>query len=707
MNFKIILSILLTITVAAASDLDYQTRHSRLKTADSLYFIQSYREALPLYEQLLEDKHDSDIQFKIGVCNYHQMHYYFSLKIFNDLKAESFPLPEYLDYFVCLISLKIDHKEKSLQQVDKFLERYDNHFLSDSLRLRMADDMYRMGDYVGSYQYYESILRQNIKGRDRIHTMKQMALIKFYTGPKKEGMERMYQILKQYPSSDDALSIAKYMNYLHPDDDRFFFAIVDVFLRHRYFSVAKYKLEQYIGIDKNEEMIEKARYYLIRIYYLEGEYAPALYGYKNILPGLKNKTLDARIQLDIARCYLNLDQKENAIIAYYDYAEKYSRRRIASEAMWKAAWIYEELGDIAQALNLYKLLREKWPRSKFSYEAKFREGFSYYRVGQYEQALVILQEISRSQWSDLHKERAEYWISKIYLHSGREKEAEALQIKLGKRLFKTYYSAQCYWMHRSYIDSLLQTSWRLAIDDSPLTPSESSNQNERTFRVKKLLGNHYALQELDLLDIKPDSFSDWLDLANIYAGMEAYHKVFRIYDFIKNHYYSDFELFDKPYLFKELYPLWYREEITKYCSQRSLEESLILAIIRQESIFDREAKSSAEAYGLMQIIPPTARSLANDLSLIFANPRILFQAEYNINLGTLYVQQLLDQYNGQKELMLAAYNAGPHRVKRWKNLPASDEIDHFVENIEYDQTRNYVRYVMRNYWAYQLLSNYR
>jgi soluble lytic murein transglycosylase len=144
-----------------------------------------------------------------------------------------------------------------------------------------------------------------------------------------------------------------------------------------------------------------------------------------------------------------------------------------------------------------------------------------------------------------------------------------------------------------------------------------------------------------------------------------------------------------------------------FCAQRSLEEVFILSIIRQESIFNREAKSSANAYGLMQIIPSTAKSLAGDLSLPFSDPYILFQAEYNINLGTLYVQQLLEQYSGQKERMLAAYNAGPHRVERWNTLSYSTEIDQFVENIEYNQTRNYVRYVMRNYWVYQILADFR
>jgi soluble lytic murein transglycosylase-like protein/TolA-binding protein len=708
MRLKYILSVLI-IYLCLPLDADQQgSFDSRLITADSLYFNHRYEQALLLYEKLSEVKTDVDILFKIAVCNYYQDRYYYSMKLFNTLKADAFPLTEYLDYFLFLIALKIESREKIIVLADHFREVHSDHYLCDSLQLQLADFLYLNSSYEEAYHYYHILLQRNIKGSAHIHVVKQVALIKFYTNHQKEGMERMYQVLKKYPSSEDALSIAKYMNYLQPDDDKFFFAMIEVFLQHKYFTVAKLKLEQYIGLGKNEEMIEKARYYLIRIYYLDGEYAAALYGFMNILEDLKNKTLAAKLQLEIARCHLNLSHREKAIKTYLDYADKYTRRRIASEALWKAAWIYEELGDLINALDLYKILGEKWPRSFFVNESRFREGFTYYRLGDFNQALTIFQAISRSGWSDLHKDRAVYWIAKSYRRLGREAEARALEIDLGARLFSTYYSAKCYWLHRADIDSALHITQRITVQSDTLVANHLNyTEYIKALRVRRLLGNTYGLKELAMLSIRPESLSMWLELADIYKKMEAYHEVFRIYDFINYHYFSEFEILDKPFLLNKLYPLWYSREIGKYCAQRSIEEFIILAIVRQESIFNREAKSSADAYGLMQIIPSTATSLASDLSLPFSDPQILFQAEYNINLGTLYVQQLLKLYNGQMELMLAAYNAGPHRVERWNALSYSKEIDQFVENIEYNQTRNYVRYVMRNYWVYQILDDYR
>ena len=105
----------------------------------------------------------------------------------------------------------------------------------------------------------------------------------------------------------------------------------------------------------------------------------------------------------------------------------------------------------------------------------------------------------------------------------------------------------------------------------------------------------------------------------------------------------------------------------------------------------------------MQIIPRTARALARELNVVCTIPNDLFDPDININFGTHYLNTLLRQFGNKPEYALAAYNAGPHRVQRWKTFKFSDDIDFFVENIEYSQTRTYVRRVMRNYWIYTLL----
>ena len=121
--------------------------------------------------------------------------------------------------------------------------------------------------------------------------------------------------------------------------------------------------------------------------------------------------------------------------------------------------------------------------------------------------------------------------------------------------------------------------------------------------------------------------------------------------------------------------------------------------MKAESNLDPQAVSPKGAIGLMQVMPQTAREFG------VTNPADLKDPQTNIRVGLQYMSQLMDRYKGNVELSLAAYNAGPHRVKRWKKLPGSEHIDVFIENIEFYQTRDYVRKVMKNYWAYKLLQS--
>jgi soluble lytic murein transglycosylase len=158
-------------------------------------------------------------------------------------------------------------------------------------------------------------------------------------------------------------------------------------------------------------------------------------------------------------------------------------------------------------------------------------------------------------------------------------------------------------------------------------------------------------------------------------------------------------------MLKQRFPFYYDIIIEKYSKRYGLESEFILAIIKQESTYNAKARSWANAFGLMQLIPSTAQGMANLAGISLNNNEQLLDPDLNIHLGSLYVKQLDRRFKGRKEWILAAYNAGPHRVNRWRKIKGSDQIDVFIENIEYKETRNYVRKVMKNYWSYRLLSS--
>lgn len=151
------------------------------------------------------------------------------------------------------------------------------------------------------------------------------------------------------------------------------------------------------------------------------------------------------------------------------------------------------------------------------------------------------------------------------------------------------------------------------------------------------------------------------------------------------------------------YPLTNWNEIKKWSQARGLDRYQVAGIIRQETIFDAKAKSHANAYGLMQLLLPTAKTVARKYgsSAVPSSPAELYDPALNIELGTAYMKDQFDKF-GRFEFVGIAYNAGPGRVPQWRaTLPV--EMDEFVEAIPFKETKGYVQGIIRNTAQYRRL----
>ena len=133
-----------------------------------------------------------------------------------------------------------------------------------------------------------------------------------------------------------------------------------------------------------------------------------------------------------------------------------------------------------------------------------------------------------------------------------------------------------------------------------------------------------------------------------------------------------------------------------------------MSIIRQESEFDTSAHSHAGAKGLMQLMTYTAKVVAKEAKLPYSKSKLTKDPEYNINLGSHYIAGLILEYDGSYPFAIAAYNAGPKRVKYWKKInknPQKKQIDYvdWIELIKFKETRNYVQRVLENYNVYRYI----
>lgn len=154
-------------------------------------------------------------------------------------------------------------------------------------------------------------------------------------------------------------------------------------------------------------------------------------------------------------------------------------------------------------------------------------------------------------------------------------------------------------------------------------------------------------------------------------------------------------------VWKVLYPLPYEAVIRREAAKNNFDPMLAAGLMRQESTFQADALSGQNAIGLMQVIPKTGRLLARQLHVRFA-PAKLFQPEYNIQLGMLYISGLV-KLTGAPEYALAAFDAGEDRIAAWKAERNYDEIPELVESIPFSETRDYVQIVLRNSEVYRMI----
>ena len=152
-----------------------------------------------------------------------------------------------------------------------------------------------------------------------------------------------------------------------------------------------------------------------------------------------------------------------------------------------------------------------------------------------------------------------------------------------------------------------------------------------------------------------------------------------------------------------MYPLNYVSEVEKYAQEYKMEKAMIEAVMREESRFNEKAISQTGAIGLMQIMPETGNWIAQQLNEENID---LYDPELNIKYGTWYLSELRAEFGGNEVLELAAYNAGRGTVWNWIEQYGWDKDFSDIESIPYEETRKYVKNVLRSYKKYKQIYNW-
>jgi len=292
--------------------------------------------------------------------------------------------------------------------------------------------------------------------------------------------------------------------------------------------------------------------------------------------------------------------------------------------------------------------------------------------------------------SPISKSRAAYWVGRALIDLGQREQATKWYQDAAQ--YRTTFYGQIAAAELSIKGEILS-----AAPPVISAPEKAAFQHDELIQVAMLLDragmNRQASRFFKAFVSKHESAKAYLFAADLSLAMKYYQDAINI---------SKDATSNGLFLTAQSYPV-----ITDQLRGVNLEWALVHALIRQESVFNFEARSPAGALGLMQVMPQTAKETARKLGIQHSTDWLTSRPSHNIRIGTVYLQKMLERYDGAYPLAIAAYNAGPGRVDKWVQIfgdPRTGEVDviDWIELMPIYETRNYVQRVIEGTYVYRM-----
>ena len=398
---------------------------------------------------------------------------------------------------------------------------------------------------------------------------------------------------------------------------------------------------------------------------------------------------------------------------------------LASEAAWARASLLDGLARTADAATAYGEFWRAYPASDHAAEAAFRSGYLPFRDGDATAAQAAWGEALAAPLDGSSLARIHLWLGKAALILGDGQTATA-QFEQARQAAPDSFSAlraetwlteqgttspptqgQTGQPNAPAPDWAAVEAWLAATFGAETPTPDSPAPTQPAWlrgRELHLLGLRQEAEQEFLAALSESASEPWAlyRLARSFEGLGLTHLAARAAGRILAA--SDKPAVDAPRPLLELaYPLAYASLVQAAGREYEVSPLILLALIRQESLYDPLAMSVAGAVGLTQVIPATAMDIAQKLGETDFEPRDLLEPSLNIEFGASYLRDQLVLFDGNLYLALAAYNGGPGNALRWRDDPSAVDPDFLVETIDLEETRSYLELVLANYGVYRFL----
>lgn len=336
--------------------------------------------------------------------------------------------------------------------------------------------------------------------------------------------------------------------------------------------------------------------------------------------------------------------------------------------------------EIDEALGLYKTLKANYPSE--AENSLWGIGWTYYRSGDYQKALDAFTELCSAYGSPKYL----YWQAQALEKPGKvgsdsQRDAAHIYRQIAEKE-QDFYGVLARIKNNQVPGFRFQG---LEVSANPKTLLPNPYSSERINLLLELGMKKEAVSELAAIARKATTPDELLSISMKLQDAGEYRLAITLVS----------RLPDREINHDILYPLAHWTVIKEASERYGVDPFIVLSLMREESRFDSEARSTAGALGLMQMMPQTAYAMDRNIK----SREQLYNVKTNIYLGSRHINSLMKEF-GSLPAAIAAYNAGEDAVRKWQNAGKYSSVDEFIEDIPYDETKNYVKRVITTYFEY-------
>ena len=628
-----------------------------------------------------------------------------ALPILSQDAVQQGTLGHYAEYYKGLAQLRLGRPADARHTFQALAAKPPIGYLVEAAALREAESDEALGDQAAALEIYERLSKTKTTAPDEV--LMRMGKAARTIGNREKAAEAFSRVVYEFPFGDLAAGASTELETL---------PIAPVAAGSR-----RYQLE----LGRGERFFAAKRY------------APARSIFETLRPLAQGDDHEL-INLRLAECDYFLKRARNARDGVKPYLEKASRqgealffyalavrelgdqdeylrtvRRLASDFA-DQSWAEEALNNLAsyyivqnedeEADRTFREMYEKFPLGHYAERAAWKIGWWAYKNGNYADTVSVFESGAANFPRSDYRPTWLYWSARAHDRLHEPALAEARYVLVATDYLNTYYGRLAAKQltdrgsrvpQRRLIVDVRSAGAPAGADDQP-QPLVQLPPNEQI--VRALLSFDLYDQAVDELHYAQKAWGDSSAIQATLAWIANQRGDLRVAINAMKRAYPQFMAGGGEKLpveiLRVLYPVNYWSLIQRYSNEHELDPYLVAALIAQESTFTADVRSSANAYGLMQLLPSTGRQYARALKL----PRrfsisMLTTAETNIRMGTAYFADLVRQFGGA-HYALATYNAGPNRVARWISERPGIERDEFIDDIPFPETQNYVKRIL-------------